>query len=256
MSGYSAAERHVETMQLLQDKGHASVSYLSDRFSVSEVTIRKDLRELEQRHLLVRTHGGAVLIDHYMHDLPFDEKAQHRAEEKRRIGRAAADLVKDHDTLVLTTGSTTVQVARHLRGKRQLTVTTSSLHVALELMNNLDVDLILLGGFVRPTTASVVGPHAEQMLREHSFRWLFLGGDGLDVNYGMTTINGLEAHLNRLMTEAAQQTVLVVDASKFGRRCLSRVCNIEEIDTVITDDAAPEEAVRQLEDAGVEVIVV
>ena len=256
MAIYSTAERHVHTMQILKEQGHTSVSKLSKELGVSEVTIRKDLRALEQRKLLVRTHGGAVLIDHYMYDLPFDEKSQHHAEEKRRIGKAAAERIEDGDTLILNAGSTTVQVARHLRGKKNLTITTNSLHVAVELLSNLDVDLLMMGGVVHPTTAAIVGPFAEKMLRQHSFRKLFLGGDGFDVDYGLTTTNALEAHLDRTMIQSAQETIAVMDASKFGRRGLSLICGLADVDTVITDNRVSDETVQRLKEHGIEVVVV
>ena len=256
MAAYSTAERHVHTMQILRKQGHTSVSRLSKELEVSEVTIRKDLRALEARKLLVRTHGGAVLIDHYMYDLPFDEKSQQHAEEKRRIGQAAAERIEDGDTLILSAGSTTVQVARHLHGKKNLTVTTNSLHVAVDLLSNLEVDLLMLGGIVHPTTAAIVGPFAEKMLQEHSFRKLFLGGDGFDVDYGLTTTNALEAHVNRTMIQSAQETIAVMDASKFGRRGLSLICGLADVDTVITDNHVSEETVQRLEEHGIEVVVV
>lgn len=256
MATSSTAERHVRTMQLLKEHGHTAVSRLSKEFGVSEVTIRKDLHTLEKRNLLVRTHGGAVLIDHYMYDLPFDEKSQQHAGEKKRIGRAAADLVEHGDTLILSAGSTTAQVARHLRGHRNLTVTTNSLHVATELLNNFDMDLLLLGGVVHPATASVVGPFAERMLREHSFRKLFLGGDGFDVDFGVTTTNALEAHLNKMMIRSAEETIAVMDASKLGRRGLSLICDLKDVDTVITDSRIPDKTVQRLEEEAITVVIV
>lgn len=256
MASSTTAERHVRTMQLLKEHGHTSVSRLSKEFGVSEVTIRKDLHALEKRNLLVRTHGGAVLIDHYMYDLPFDEKSREHGREKKRIGQAAAGHVEKGDTLILGAGSTTAQVAHHLRGHKNLTVTTNSLHVAMELLNNFDTDVLMLGGGVHPTTASVVGPFAEKMLREHSFRKLFLGADGLDMNFGLTTTNALEAHLGRMMIQSAQETIAVVDASKFGRRGLSLICGLKDIDTVITDDRISDETVRRLEEEAVTVIIV
>lgn len=256
MAIYSTAERQVRTMQVLKEHGHTSVSRLSKDLGVSEVTIRKDLRALEERKLLVRTHGGAMLIDHYLYDLPFDEKSQHHAEEKKRIGHAAAKRIEDGDTLILGAGSTTTQVARHMRSQKNLIVTTNSLHVTVELLNNLDVDVLMLGGIVHPATASVVGPFAEKMLQEHSFRKLFLGGDGFDVDYGLTTTNALEAHLNRMMIQSAQETIAVMDASKFGRRGLSLICGLADVDTVITDDHISDEMVQRLEQQAIEVVIV
>lgn len=256
MANPSAAERRSFTMRVLQEQGHASVSDLSDELNVSEVTIRKDLRNLEEHGLLIRTHGGAVMVDHYVYDLPFEEKSTRFAEEKKRIGKAAADLVDDGDTLILDSGTTTLQIARNLRGKQHLTVVTGSIHIALELLRLPEVDLMVLGGQVRQNSASVVGPTAERMLHEHSFRKFFLSADGLDADYGLTTTHTFEAHLNRIMIEAAEQIIVVADASKLERRGLSFICGLDDISTLIIDDRISDTSVRRLEEQGVNVIVV
>lgn len=254
-STHSIAERRNYVMRVLRDQGHVSVANLSEELDVSEVTIRKDLRFLEERRLLVRTHGGAALLDQYVNDLPFEEKTVRHSAEKERIGRAAAAFVEDGDSIILDAGSTTLQVARHLRGKTDITAATASIHIALELLRISGVEVLMLGGLVRTTSASVVGPYAERMLRDHTFRKLFLAGDGFDVDFGLTTTNTMEAHLNRIMIESAQQTIVVVDSSKIGRRGLSRICRAGEINTLVIDDGIPQEVVRRLEDQGVRVTI-
>lgn len=242
-------------MQFLKEYGHASVAKLSEIFGVSEVTIRKDLQTLEERDLLVRTHGGAVLKDHYVYDMPFETQAARHAEEKRRIGKAAAELVENEDTLILGFGSTTRQVARHLRGTRNLTIATDSMYVAHELMGNLDVEIVMLGGQLRPTTGSIVGHFAERMLREYAFKKLFLGVDGYDVGHGLTTTSASISHLNRVMISVTEQLILVTDSSKFGRRGLSLICGPSEVDVVVTDEGISDEMARHFEELGVEVII-
>lgn len=256
MASHNTAERRSYIMQVLQDQGHASVSNLSDELGVSEVTIRKDINFLEQRKLLIRTHGGAVLVDGYVYDQPFEEKSTRNAEEKRRIGLAAAKMVSDGETLILDSGSTTHQIARNLRNKKGLIIATASVHIAIELLRIPGIDVMMLGGIVRATSGAVVGSYAEEMLRDHAFQTLFLAGDGLDVGYGLTTTNTMEAHLNRFMMASARQTVAVVDSSKIGRRGLSRICGAEEIDTLIIDSGVSEETVSHLEDLGVNVMIV
>lgn len=256
MASHNTAERRSYIMQLLHDQGHVSVSALTGDLRVSEVTIRKDIRFLEQRKLLMRTHGGAVMVDQYVYDRPFEEKRTHHSEEKKRIGAAAAALVADGETLILDSGSTTLQVARNLRKRKDLVVATASVHIALELLRIPNVDVMILGGTIRQSSASVVGSYADQMLRDHAFQKLFLAGDGMDVDHGLTTTNTMEAHLNRLMMDSSQQTIAVVDSSKIGRRGLSRICGVERIDTLIIDSGVAEETVGRLEDAGVDVMVV
>ena len=252
----SPAERHNHILEALKDQGYVTVSDLSDQLEVSEVTIRRDLRLLEDRNLLYRTHGGANPTNHRVYDRPVQEKAKQHSEEKQRIGHAAAQLVEDNDFLILASGTTVHAVSRHLRSRRNLTIVTSAMNVAMELLSLPEVEIIMLGGVVRHTSTSVVGPHAEAVMAEHACRKLFLGVDGFDVEHGLTTTNPYEAHLNQTMIRSAQQVIVVTDSSKFGLRGFSRICGVDKIDTLITDSAAPEAMIRQVEESGVAVTVV
>lgn len=251
----NAAERRKRSFEVLTERGHVSVASLSEQFGVSEVTIRKDLQYLEERNLLMRTHGGAMRLDYLVKEQTLEEKGQKYQEQKVRIGKAAANLVEDGDTLILDAGTTVLQVARHLRGKRNLTILTSSVAVAYEVMRMPEVELLMLGGNVRSSSAAVVGHYAEQMVRDHSFRKLFLAVDGFDIDRGLTTTHTMEAHLNRIMIESAMQTIAVFDSSKFGRRGLCGICPVDSIDTVVTDDQAPDNVRRRLEEKDVNVIL-
>ena len=251
----NAAERRRRSFEVLKERGHVSVAELSEQFGVSEVTIRKDLQYLEERSLLMRTHGGAMRLDYLVNDQTLEEKGQKYKEQKARIGQAAAALVEDGDTLILDAGTTVLQVARHLQHKRNLTILTSSVTVAAEVMRISDAELIMLGGIVRPSSAAVVGHYAEEMVRDHSFRKLFLAVDGFDIERGLTTTHTMEAHLNRKMIESAMQTIAVFDSSKFGRRGLCSICGVESVDTIVTDDQIPENVRKFLDEKGVNVIV-
>lgn len=252
----SVSERHELILRQLRDQGHVSVSELSEQLNVSEVTIRKDLNALEQRHLLYRTHGGATMSNPYVLDRSVEEKTGEHASEKDRIGKAAAALVKPQDSIILGSGTTVMYVARHLRDVPGLTVVTSAMNVAVVLTGLPLVEVLMLGGIVRKSSTSVVGPHAEEMLEEHACSTLFLGVDGFDLDHGLTTTNALEATLNQAMMRSSQRTVVVVDSSKFGRRGFRRICKAEAIDTVITDRGVGDETVHALEQRGVVVEVV
>ena len=252
----SPAKRHSHILSLLGDQGYVTVGELSRQLHVSEATVRRDLRDLEKRHLLFRTHGGANPSSHRVYDQPVSEKAKQHAEEKARIGAAAADLIENNDSVILGSGTTVTQVASHIREKPNLTVVASAMNMAMELIHLSDVQVYMLGGIVRSTSTSVVGPSAEAMMRQHSCRKLFLGVDGLDVDHGLTTSNVLEAHLNKQMIAAAQETVVVADSSKFGLRGFSQICAVGDVDKIITDTNALESHVRQLEKRGLEVILV
>ncbi len=250
------AERHVLILKQLKEHGYVTVSGLSDLLGVSEVTIRKDLQKLERRNLLYRTHGGANLRNPYVLDRPLNEKASRYAEEKRRIGQAAAALVNDRDSIILGSGTTMTQVARHLPDTHELTVITSAMNVALEISHLQGVEILMLGGMVRHTSKSVVGPYAEDMIEGYACDKLFLGVDGFDLDYGLTTANAQEARLNQAMIRAAQRTTIVTDSSKFGQRGFRRICGLEAVYRVITDSAVPAETVERLEGRGIEVDVV
>ncbi|MEX0680203.1 MAG: DeoR/GlpR family DNA-binding transcription regulator [Balneolales bacterium] len=255
MAKYSVAQRRNRTLKLLQEKGLVSVSELGKELEVTEVTIRKDLEYLEDHNLLIRTHGGAMHNGYLVYDQSIEEKGRKYAEEKRAIGRAAAKLVANGDTILMDAGTTVMQVARGLRGKHNLTVLTTAINVALELIKHPDVEVLMIGGTVRLISAAVVGPNAEQMVREHSCRKLFLAVNGFDLDHGITTTNTLEAQLKRVMIDSAQETIVVTDSSKFSQRGLSRICKVEDVDIVITDKNISDNFKKQLEDRGIRVII-
>lgn len=247
------AERHDFILEQLRESGHVKVSDLSDQLGVSKVTIRKDLRELEDRDLLYRTYGGANLRDPYVGERPLDEKETEFAEEKRRIGKAAAALVSRRESIIMGPGTTMTQVATHLPDTHELTIITNAMNVALVVAKRKGVDILMLGGMVRHNSKSAVGVHAEEMLEGYTCDKLFLGVDGFDVEFGLTTTNSLEARLNQQMIRTAQRTIIVTDSSKFGRRGLRRICGLEHIHRVITDTNIEAHHVEALEDRGIAV---
>jgi DeoR family transcriptional regulator, aga operon transcriptional repressor len=250
----SPARRHNHILSLLGAQGYVTVTELSQQLHVSEATIRRDLRDLEERHLLFRTHGGANPSSHRVYDQPVSEKAKQHAEEKARIGAAAASLIEHNDSVILGSGTTVNQVAKHMLGKSNLTIVASAMDMAMELLHLSDVQIYMLGGIVRKTSTSVVGPAAETMMRRHSCRKLFLGVDGFDIDHGLTTSNVLEANLNKQMIAAAQETIVVTDSSKFSLRGFCQICSAGDVDKIITDTNVLGLTVRKLEERGLEVI--
>ena len=253
------AERHNQILQALKEQGFVTVTSLSEVLDVSDATVRRDLNYLEKQNLLRRTHGGATPRNHIVRDLPVSEKASRNADEKRRIGAAAAGLVEDYDRIILASGTTVREVASHLGNPgapARLTVVTNAMNVALELTESAGIEVHMLGGIVRNTSTSVAGPVAERMLQQFTCRKLFLGVDGIDLQHGLTTSNSLEAHLNMRMVEAAEQVIVVADSSKFGLRSFGRICGIEQVHRVVTDCGIPEAAVERMSEIGIAVTVV
>ncbi len=249
-------ERHGQILALLHQNGSVSVTRLAEIFKVSEVTIRKDLSILEQQKKLYRTHGSAILIAPYISDRHVNEKEKSNVAEKRAIGLCAARMIIPDDSIIIASGTTILFCAREIEPQGHLTVVTSSVNVSSILSQHQNVDVIQLGGIVRSSSVSAVGTFAEDMLRHFNCSKLFIGADGVDMEAGLTTTNMMEATLNRKMMRAAQQTILLVDSTKFGRRGFSKICDVDEVDEIITDSRIPPHYLDQLRESGIKVTVV
>ncbi|MDE6871038.1 MAG: DeoR/GlpR family DNA-binding transcription regulator [Bacteroidales bacterium] len=252
----SLPERHARILAMLQQNGSIAVTQLAETFKVSEVTIRKDLSYLEQQKKLYRTHGSAILISPYIGDRHINEKEKKNIAEKQAIGKAAASLVTPDDSIIIASGTTLTYFAREIQPQGKLTVITSSLPVTTILSQQSQVDLMQLGGITRNSSISVVGPFAEQMLSNFNCSKLFLGVDGIDLDFGLTTTNMLEAQLNKVMMNTSQQVVVLADSTKFGRRGFSKICDLESVDRIITDSGIPPLYLDGLNKQGIEVTVI
>jgi DeoR family transcriptional regulator of aga operon len=249
-------ERRRAILEIMNRDGRVLVTELSQQFQTSQVTIRKDLELLHEQRHLHRTHGGALPSrDGALEDPTLREKEQLHRKDKVHIASAAARLVNEGQVVILDSGTTTTAVARALRNFHNLTIVTNAVNIAAELVGT-RVDVILTGGTLRKNSFSLVGPIAEETLRHLSADTLFLGVDGFDVHYGLTTPNLLESKVNRVMVEVAKRVIVVCDSSKFGRRSLSRIGPTSVVHQVITDHGIPKSDSRVLHKAGVEVTLV
>src|SRR4051812_36602076 len=224
------AQRRQEILRAVRS-GTAHVSDLASSFGVSEMTVRRDLRALEGDGKLERVHGGAVRPDS---EPSFAATVVERLPAKDRIGRAAARLVGDGQTVMIDIGTTTLQLARHLHGRR-ITVVTSSLAVFEELLGDPAIELVLPGGLVRRNYRSLVGVLAEDSLRQLSADLLFLGTSGVGPDLSVWDSTMVEVPIKRAMIGAADAKVLLADAEKFTRTSIVRVCGAGELDRVVTD---------------------
>ncbi len=249
-------ERHERILALLRQHGSVSVTQLAEHFKVSEVTIRKDLTALEEQKQLYRTHGSAILISPYIGNRHVNEKEKRSVVEKQRIGAAAAALIAEDDSVIIASGTTMTFLSREIQPKGRLTVITSSVPVTQILSQQEQADVIQLGGITRRTSMSVVGPFAEQMLHSFNCSKLFIGADGVDPDFGLTTTDMMEASLNRAMIDAAQKVIVLADSTKFGRRGFSKICDMTAVDLVITDSGVSELYLEKLREQGIEVLVV
>lgn len=250
------AERHQYILNKIQINGSLDVQSLCKELNVSSVTIRKDLKLLEDKNLLFRTHGGATLNNPYTVDKPVNEKEHLQSAEKMRIGALGAELIEDNDSIIIASGTTVLALARCIKPKGTLTVITSALNVALELVHNSNIEVIQLGGLLRKTSSSVAGPYSDNVLSNVFCSKLFLGVDGIDLEFGLTTTNASEAHLNRQMIDSSQKIIVLADSTKFGKRGFGRICGIEEVDHIITDSGISNHTINALKDLGIKVSII
>src|SRR5713101_9284149 len=249
-------ERRRAILEILQREGRVLVADLAQKFETSQVTIRKDLEVLHVHGQIHRTHGGALPArEGALDDPTLREKEKLHRKEKLHIAAAAARLVSEGQVVILDSGTTTTAIARALRNFQNLTIITNAVNIAAELAGTA-VEVILTGGTLRKNSFSLVGPIAEETLHRLSADLLFLGVDGFDVHFGLSTPNLPEAKVNRVMVEVAKKTVVVCDSSKFGRRSLSLIVPPSALQEVITDRGVPKIDLRVLKQAGIEVNLV
>jgi DeoR/GlpR family transcriptional regulator of sugar metabolism len=247
-------------VQEVSDTQIVRVSELSNRFAISEVSIRRDLERLENLGLLKRVHGGAVAIPQVSLGTSHTAKMRSHMEAKERIGQAAARMIQAGDRLIFDSGTTVAQVAQHIPGDLlntgNLTAITASLPIVQALGSWKGVHLILLGGIFLADYEIVVGPQTIANLEDLHADKVFLGTDGLTFSNGVTTANLLEAEVDRVMVSVSTEIIVVADSSKIGLIGLTTILPLNRIDKLITDSQAPSDFVHALHKQGVEVILV
>lgn len=257
------AERWTQLLDMLGRQGALEVHAAAEALGISTATVRRDLDRLAEQQLLVRTRGGA-LPNALSYDLPLRYKSVRQVDEKARIGKLAADLVPLGAVVGLNGGTTTTEVARALGrrsdlrsadGQPTVTVVTNALNIANELVIRPSVKVVVAGGVARPQSYELIGPLTPLTLAELHLDFLMLGVDALDPDLGAFAHHEGEAAINQLMVRQARSVVVVADSTKLGRHAFVRICPLDQIDVVVTDDAATPEAVHKLEAAGLRVLL-
>lgn len=243
----------------LQDSGAVAVDGLSEQLGVSVVTIRRDLDLLEQQGLLRRTHGGAASIEPLFYepfkkDRSFQAQVERQANEKRRIGRAAAALINPGETIAITPGTTTAEIIRGIPLNSKITVVTNTANIAMELSKRKDVSVFVTGGHLHGDWFSLVGPTAIRSLDNMLIHTMFIGADGIDAQWGLSCFNADEAELNGTMVRHARRHIAVIDRTKFGVVANWRICETAAVQTLITDSGATDEMVAPFQKMGIEVL--
>jgi DeoR/GlpR family transcriptional regulator of sugar metabolism len=253
------SERRRKIIEIVQESGSRSVTDLVDQFGVSEMTIRRDLRDLDREGLLRRVHGGAISNLGRSYEPPFTVRSTRHDEKKRAIGRRAAELVQDGDSLALDVGTTTIEIARALQGKRNLTIITASLPIANEIVSNLsltsDVRLILTGGIVRSGELSMIGDVAARSYHDFHVDKAFIGVGGISFEDGLTEYNVEDAMVKKHLLPNAQQRIVVADSSKFGRTTFTSIAPLDMIHTIITDSDIPRDVLEAVQRMGIEILI-
>jgi len=247
-------ERQARIVQFVRQRASVSVQELSAELGVSLMTIRRDLDILEKKGQIVRIHGGAMAPDSPVASRE-EERGVKNVAEKAAIGAMAASLVEDGQTLFLDAGTTTIELAYRLRGRRGLTVVTNSVRVLTALADSPGVNLIGLGGSVYGGAWSFVGPLAEAALRRFNAAQAFMGITSVSLAHGLTEVNFFEAAIKSLMIQRAQRVVLLADHSKFEKVSPVSVASLQEVHTVITDERLAPELAASYRAAGVELLL-
>ena len=237
----TSSERRAAIIKTLGARGRVSVADLSQLAQVSDMTIRRDLEALERDGLLRRTHGGAIGVTSLSYEPPYVLRKEQQAAAKTRIGRKAASLINEGQTIILDVGSTAVEVARALRGRVNLTVLTSNLWAAALLADEPGIVLMLTGGSARRGERSLVGDLAVRAFDDLVFDVFVMGVAGIHLDFGITDFNMDEALVKRGGVRASQRRIIVADSSKLGKVAFAKLCELDLIDTIVTDDGAPEE---------------
>jgi len=252
-----AHERKQFILDLLMKNKSVSVAQLSEMLDTSEVTIRRDLKDLEKENALKRTHGGAIRKMSAAFEPRFSELASENVERKRAIALEAYKLIEDNDAIIIDSSSTGAQLAKLIKNgtKKHITVVTNSFVTAWELMHSDNCEIIHIGGQVRDNISCTIGAIAEASLRSLRVDKAFVGINGIDFEIGFTTPNLFESQTKRAMMNAAYRVYIVADSSKFGQTYLSIVCPVDRVDCLITDDGITENQKKTAEENGLELLV-
>ena len=254
-----AEERQQHIARIVEEHGRARVAELATMFRVSGVTIRKDLDVLERQGRLQRTHGGAVAAIRGGAERAFDVRERLQQTEKDAIGRAAAAMVQDGESIALDASTTALAMARHLKARRvwlHLTVITNGLRIAEELAGFPGITVVMPGGFLRWEALSLVGPLGEGIFGKVNIHRAFLGAAGFAMETGLSDATEEEAQIKRLYVAGAGEVVGLVDHTKWERAAFATFCPTTELDAVVTDAAAPEAMVRAVRAQDIEVFQV
>jgi len=250
------AERQLWLRQLVDQQGGVTVAHASETLGVSEATIRRDLEELQARGWVYRTHGGAVRVERALRQPPINSRLTEQGDEKQRIGQAAAKLIQDGETIFMGSSTTVLEIARNIGTDLQLKVITNSVPIINELANRANIEMIVIGGTLRPSELSFVGHFAEEMVQQFRADKIFMGMRAIDITNGFTNDDLQESILDRKVLTIAPQAIIVADHTKFGRVSTVLVGPVTVAQMIVTDEHAPSDVVDALRELEIQVLLV
>lgn len=250
-----AEERKLKILDLINENNKVSVIQLRDFFNVSGATIRNDLRELESSNLLKRTHGGAIVKSKTGFELDSQHKEGSFQAEKERIAEKALDLVEDGDTIILDTGTTTLELAKRLSDKRNLTVVINDIQIARYLEEIEDINIIFIGGAIRKKFHCTVGTLGTRIISELTVDKAFMATNGISLKKGATTPEINQAETKKAMIAIANKIIVLCDSSKIGRSSFAQFADIQQVDIIITDSGIEDDLRQGFKLQGVEVMI-
>ena len=250
-------KRQKEIITKLNQEKEITVSELSELYKVSLVTIRRDLEILEEQGYLLRTHGGAILLDEkrFGYEFSYSSRRTQNLKEKELIAKEAVKLIDDNEVILIDAGTTTSQISKFIQEKENLVLITNSLYAAIEIGNKKGIGVFLLGGSLNYNTLSTVGNLAIESLKKFHSKKLFLGAGGISIDYGITYFDMMENDLRKIMIEQSDIKIVLADHTKFERVATASVCPIKDIDYLITDNKAPKDMLDKIVELGVKLII-
>lgn len=248
-----AAERRQMMISMVHADKRVLVSELSDKFNVTEETIRRDLEKLEKEGIVTRTYGGAILNSHTNEDLPFTTRNATNSEIKQQIASKALDLIHDGDTLMMDPSSTSYELMKLLHQRKNLTVITSSIHILHEFLNS-GIQIISTGGTLRPRSMSLVGTNAEEIVKKYNVDKVVMSCKALFLGKGVMDSNEPECELKKAMLRQASKVLLLADHSKFNKTAFVKLMEFDEIDALITDREPEPAWMDMLKEKEIEVV--
>ena len=250
----STLERQNQILDYLKQEKSASITELSKQFFIGEATIRRDLDKLEKQNLIKRTYGGAVLVEGLNIEIPINVREREQAVSKDKIGRLAAELVHDGDSIIMDSSTTTYSMIPYLKTKTDITIITNGVKTATSLGNTLHTRVYCSGGKLRENSLSLVGQGARDYIKNFQAQKLFFSCRGITVQNGAMDNSEEEAELRNIMMDCAEQVILLCDSSKFCQKAFYKICNLSRLNCIITDLCPPPEMMQVLTSNGIEVL--